>query len=70
MTPAEYRARRTALGYTQAALAARLGVSRETISRREAGHPEAAITREAALALAALPAHSRPARHSREHTAR
>jgi DNA-binding XRE family transcriptional regulator len=39
MSPADYQAKRKALGYTQAGLAATLGVSRETIVRRESGDP-------------------------------
>lgn len=52
MTAAEYKAVRTHLG-TQAEVAARLGVSRETIARRETG--ALPISTEAALALASLP---------------
>lgn len=55
MSPNEYQAKRLALGYTQAGLAEVLGVSRETIVRREAGDPRNPIGQEAALALAALP---------------
>lgn len=54
MSPTEYQAKRRALGYTQAGLAEALGVSRETIVRREAGDPRNPIGQEAALALAAL----------------
>ena len=54
MSPAEYRAHREKLGLTQAGLAALLGVSRETVNRRESG--EQPITHEAALALDALQA--------------
>jgi len=49
MTPAEYRARRDTLGLTQADLAKELGVSRETVNRRESG--EQTIDLEAALAI-------------------
>lgn len=52
MTGAEYKAHREKLGLTQAELAAYLGVTRETINRRESGGN---ITGEAALALRALP---------------
>jgi DNA-binding XRE family transcriptional regulator len=58
MSPAEYRAHRGKLGLTQTGLAARLGVPRESISRRETG--EQRITPEAVLALRALsPARAR-----------
>lgn len=53
MSPEQYRKERKARGLTQAALAALLGVQRETVVRREAGEVE--ITLEMALALAALP---------------
>ena len=52
MSPVEYRAHRGKLGLTQAALAALLGVPRESISRRESG--KQAITAEAVLALRAI----------------
>lgn len=55
MTPTDYQAKRIALGYTQAALAEALGISRETVTRREAGDPRNPISREAGLALSALP---------------
>lgn len=55
MTPTYHRTKRIALGYTQAALAKALGISRETVTRREAGDPRNPISREAALALSALP---------------
>jgi DNA-binding XRE family transcriptional regulator len=55
MNATDYKAKRIALGYTQAGLADALGVSRETIARREAGWPRNPISQEAALALAALP---------------
>ena len=54
MTPDEYKATREKLGLTQAGLAARLGVTRGTINRRENGDPKAPITEEAALAIRAL----------------
>ncbi len=54
MSPADYRATRERLGLTQAELADRLGVSRGTVNRREAGDPKTPITSEAALALDAL----------------
>ena len=54
MSPATYKARREALGLTQSALADLLGIARETVARREAGHPRNPITPEAALALDAL----------------
>lgn len=53
MSPAEYRAQRERRG-TPAEVAAKLDVTRETLSRREHGHQS--ITREAELALLALPA--------------
>ena len=49
MTPTKYREIRKKLGLTQAGLAARLGVTRETINRRESG--EMKITEEAASAI-------------------
>ncbi|MEI6178384.1 MAG: helix-turn-helix transcriptional regulator [Verrucomicrobiota bacterium] len=52
MTATQYKALRGKLGLTQAGLAARLGVTRETITRRETG--SATITEEAALAIKAL----------------
>ena len=51
MTPSEYKALRKKLGLTQAGLAARLGVTRKTVSSRENG---AKITEEAALAIRSL----------------
>ena len=51
MTAAEYKAAREKLNLTQAGLAALLGVTRETVTRREQG---AKITDEAALAIASL----------------
>ena len=55
MTATDYQAKRLALGYTQAALAEALGISRETVTRREAGDPRNPISREAWLALTSLP---------------
>lgn len=52
MDATEYRKLRDKLGLTQAGLAARLGVTRETITRRETG--AATITEEAALAIRSL----------------
>lgn len=52
MSPAEYRSHREKLGLTQAGLAARLGIPREAVVRREAGTQR--ITEEAAIALRAL----------------
>ena len=52
MNPDEYKATREKLGFTQAELAWRLGVPRETISRRENGIQ--CINEEMALALRAL----------------
>jgi DNA-binding XRE family transcriptional regulator len=49
MTPQQYRTLRERLGLTQAGLAARLGITRKTINRREAGATP--ITPEAALAI-------------------
>lgn len=60
MSPAEYNREREARGLTQAGLAALLGVSRVTIARRETGTRP--ITREAELALLALPKTKRPRR--------
>ena len=53
MTSAEYKQERQRLGLTQAALAALLGIARETVSRRENGKQQ--ITEEAALALRSIP---------------
>jgi transcriptional regulator with XRE-family HTH domain len=53
MTPEKYKAAREALG-TSEAVAAELGVSRITLSRRENGHQR--ITAEMVLALEALQA--------------
>ena len=52
MTPEEYKKRRLALGLSQGALAARLGISRATVNAREAGR--ISITIEAARALMSL----------------
>lgn len=54
MTPDEYREARKARG-TQAEVAALLGISRETLARREAGTERYPITTEAVLAIQALP---------------
>ncbi len=54
MTPSEYQSKRQSLGYTQAELAKALGISRETVSRRESGDARYPIGREAKLALLAL----------------
>ena len=53
MTPAEYRAAREKLG-TQPEVAALLGVTPGTLSKRERGEPGYPITREAELAIKAL----------------
>lgn len=52
MTPTQYRRHREQLRLTQAELAAKLGVSRETINRRESG--KKAITGEAEMAIRSL----------------
>ena len=52
MEASEYKETREKLGLTQAQLADRLGVTRKTINRREAG--EATITTEAELAIRSL----------------
>ena len=52
MKPNEYKAKREKFGFTQAGLAARLGVTRKTINARETG--ATVITTEAALAIASL----------------
>jgi DNA-binding XRE family transcriptional regulator len=52
MTPTEYKTIREQLGFTQADLAARLGVSRKTINARETG--KVAISEEAARAIKTL----------------
>lgn len=51
MTANEYKSHRERLALTQAELAGLLGVTRETVSRREAGGN---ITAEAALAIRSL----------------
>jgi DNA-binding XRE family transcriptional regulator len=58
VSPDDYKAHREKLGLTQAGLAARLGLPRTAIVKREAGDQR--ITEEAALALRALsPARAR-----------
>lgn len=52
MEASEYKAIRERLGLNQDGLATRLGVTRKTVNRREAG--EATITTEAELAIRAL----------------
>lgn len=52
MSTAQYKAKRDQLGLTQAGLASLLGVTRETVNRRESG--EQPITHEAALAISSL----------------
>lgn len=52
VTPAQYKAEREARG-TQATVAARLGVNRVSLARRETGTQ--VITQEAWLALTSLP---------------
>jgi transcriptional regulator with XRE-family HTH domain len=52
MTPAEYRAARKIRG-SQVAVAAKLGVDRNTITRREMG--SVPVTMEAARALLSIP---------------
>lgn len=54
-TPADYKREREKRGLTQAQLAAKVGVHRLTISKRERGAADAPITREAWLALLSLP---------------
>jgi hypothetical protein len=55
VSAADYRAERKKRG-TQAHVAALLGVHPVTLSKRERGAKDAPITREAWLALCALPA--------------
>jgi DNA-binding XRE family transcriptional regulator len=55
MTPKLYKAERLKRGLSQAALAELVGVSRGCINYREAGHPRYPITKEAWLAIKALP---------------
>lgn len=55
MTPAEYRALRDQLGLTQVELAEALGVTSNTIARRERG--ELAIPAEAERAIMCLVQH-------------
>jgi plasmid maintenance system antidote protein VapI len=52
MSPSEYKTNREQLRLTQAGLASRLGVPRESISRRETGRQR--ITEEMALAMRQL----------------
>jgi len=52
MTPADYKAARELRG-SQVAIAAKLGVAQNTVSRREIG--EIPITKEAEAALLSLP---------------
>jgi DNA-binding XRE family transcriptional regulator len=52
MTAEQYRSTRASLGLTQAELAELLGVSRDTIIRRESG--ESQITREIEVAIRLL----------------
>ena len=59
MSPAKYKSKREQLGLTQAGLASLLGVTRETVNRRESG--EQPIPHEAALAISSL----RPAKTKR-----
>jgi len=54
MTPEKYKAERAKRG-TQESVAARLGVHRVTLAKRESGADDAPITREAWLALLSLP---------------
>ena len=54
MTAEQYRRERRRRG-TQASVAARLGVHRVTIAKREGGAEDAPITAEAWLALLSLP---------------
>lgn len=58
MTPADVRSARLALGLTQAALAGRLGVSKDTVNRWEMGRQEIRFPTVLRLALErlALPA--------------
>ncbi len=58
MSPYDYRHRRVLLGYSQSSLAGTLGLSRETVSRRESG--SLPITQEAALAILAIPPVAQP----------
>ena len=52
MSPEDYKAERLALGLTQAELAERLGIPRESVSRRESGDQR--ITLEAEIAIRSL----------------
>jgi DNA-binding XRE family transcriptional regulator len=54
MSPGEYKENRLKLGLSQAALAKRLGVSRETVSNRERDTGRSRINEEAAIAIRAL----------------
>ena len=72
MSTAEYQTQRQLRG-TQESVAAQLGVHAQTIAKRERGAPDAPITREAWLALLALPKKRkrqlRPANNRSEPTA-
>ena len=57
MTPEDYKAARELRG-PQVAVAAKLGVAQNTVSRREIG--ESPITQEAAIAFLALPKLRKP----------
>lgn len=52
MSPAEYRAHREKLGFTQAGLSAILGIAREAVVRRESGKQP--ISEEMAIAIRSL----------------
>jgi DNA-binding XRE family transcriptional regulator len=53
MTAEQYKAARERLGVTQSKLADILGITRETVTRRETG--AATITSEAAMAIRSIP---------------
>jgi transcriptional regulator with XRE-family HTH domain len=61
MSPAEYKKERQRRGLTQSALAALLGIARETVSRREKGRDT--IAQEAALALRSIPSANAKVEH-------
>lgn len=60
MTPAQLKARRLALGLTQAELAHELGIQAGSVSRYERGDPEHPIPKWLLLALKGLATRKKP----------